>query len=45
MAQALIQINIGKEESKTGVYVEHLQELINACEECKNCKNLRGLCQ
>jgi pyridoxal phosphate enzyme (YggS family) len=42
MAQALIQINIGKEESKTGVYVEHLQELINACEECKNVK-IKGL--
>lgn len=42
IANVLIQINIGKEESKTGIYVEELQELINACESCQNVK-VKGL--
>lgn len=41
-AQALIQINIGKEESKTGVYLENLEELLEACEGCTNVK-IKGL--
>ncbi len=42
IAQVLIQINIGKEESKSGVYVENLEELIEACESCSNVK-VKGL--
>jgi hypothetical protein len=38
----LIQINIGKEENKTGIYVEDLEELINTCEKCSNVK-VKGL--
>lgn len=34
----LIQINIGREESKTGILLEDLEELINAVEKCKNVK-------
>lgn len=34
----LIQINIGREESKTGILLENLDELINAVEKCKNVK-------
>lgn len=41
-AQALIQINIGKEESKTGVYLENLEELLEACEGCNHLK-IKGL--
>lgn len=41
-AQALIQINIGKEESKTGVYLENLEELLEACEGCNHVK-IKGL--
>lgn len=37
-AHALIQINIGREESKTGIYLENLQGLLKCCEECKNVK-------
>lgn len=38
MANVLIQINIGREESKTGIMVEDIDELINACEQCNNVK-------
>ncbi len=38
IANVLIQINIGREESKTGIMMEDLDELINACEQCKNVK-------
>ena len=41
-AEVLIQINIGKEENKTGIYVEDLEELIGVCETCSNVK-VRGL--
>jgi len=42
IAQALIQINIGKEDSKTGIYLENLEELLEACEECNYVK-IKGL--
>lgn len=38
IADVLIQINIGREESKTGILIEDLNELMLACEECKNVK-------
>jgi len=38
IADVLIQINIGREESKTGIMMEDLDELIDACEECNNVK-------
>lgn len=41
-AQALIQINIGKEENKTGIYLENLEELLEACEGCNHVK-IKGL--
>jgi pyridoxal phosphate enzyme (YggS family) len=41
-ANALIQINIGEEESKTGIYVRDLETLIEACEKCKNVK-IKGI--
>lgn len=41
-ANVLIQINIGKEESKTGIYEEDLDELISAVEQCENVK-VKGL--
>ena len=41
-AQALIQINIGKEENKTGIYLEDLEELLETCESCDNVK-IKGL--
>ncbi|MGL5381377.1 YggS family pyridoxal phosphate-dependent enzyme [Clostridium sp.] len=34
VANLLIQINIGREESKSGILVEELDELINAIEDC-----------
>lgn len=34
IANTLIQINIGREESKTGILIENLEELLKACEEC-----------
>lgn len=34
IADTLIQINIGREESKTGIFIEDLEELLNACEKC-----------
>lgn len=40
--EVLIQINIGKEESKTGVDHEELEELLAACERCNNVR-VRGL--
>lgn len=42
VCNALIQINIGKEESKTGIYLENLEELIKKCEQCTNV-NIKGL--
>lgn len=33
-ANTLIQINIGREESKTGIYEENLEGLLEACESC-----------
>lgn len=42
VCNALIQINIGKEDSKTGIYLENLEELIKNCEECTNVK-IKGL--
>ena len=38
IADVLIQINIGREESKTGIMMEDLDEFIDACEECNNVK-------
>ncbi len=38
IADVLIQINIGREESKTGIMMEDLDELIDACEKCNNVK-------
>ncbi len=35
VANTLIQINIGREESKTGILLENLEELIEKIEECK----------
>jgi len=37
-ANLLIQINVGKEESKSGIYEEDLLELINEVEKCNSCK-------
>ncbi|MDF2883441.1 MAG: hypothetical protein K0R54_3998 [Clostridiaceae bacterium] len=37
-AHVLIEINIGKESSKTGISVEELNDLINAIENCNNVK-------
>ena len=42
IARVLIQINIGKEEAKTGIAIEEMGSLIKACEECKNVK-IKGL--
>lgn len=42
IAQVLIEINIGREESKTGILVENLDELVKACESSENVK-VRGL--
>lgn len=41
-AEVLIQVNIGREENKTGANVEDLEELINACENCNHVK-VRGI--
>lgn len=41
-ADVLIQINIGREESKSGILEEDLDELIDAVEKCKNTK-VRGI--
>lgn len=37
-ANLLIQINIGKEETKGGIYEEDLFEMINEVEKCNHCK-------
>ena len=42
IANLLIQVNIGKEDTKTGVAVEEIEALIKASEECNNIK-VRGL--
>jgi len=42
IANVLIQINIGKEETKTGIDVEQVNDLVNACEKCNNVK-VKGL--
>lgn len=42
IANVLIQINIGKEESKTGIYLNELEEILNKCEQCTNIK-VKGL--
>lgn len=41
-ANVLIEINIGKEESKSGILKEDLEGLLKACELCKNVK-IKGL--
>ncbi len=38
VANVLIQINIGREDSKTGIYEENLPELLEEIEKCKNVK-------
>ncbi|MGV8983759.1 YggS family pyridoxal phosphate-dependent enzyme [Clostridium sp.] len=42
IASLLIQVNIGNENSKTGIAVNELDSLIKACEECHYIK-IRGL--
>lgn len=37
-AKVLIQINIGEEESKTGISIDQLDNIIEACEVCSNVK-------
>lgn len=41
-ANTLIQINIGKEDSKTGILVDNLEALLQACEKCSHVK-VKGL--
>lgn len=41
-ANVLIQINIGEEESKTGLRLDDLDELLSACKQCKFVK-VKGL--
>lgn len=41
-ADTLIQINIGREESKSGIYEEELEDMIKAVENC-NHVNVKGL--
>ena len=41
-SNVLIEINIGKEESKSGILKEDLEALLKACELCKNVK-IKGL--
>lgn len=41
-ADVLIQINIGREESKTGILVEDLEEMLECCERCENVR-VKGL--
>ena len=38
IAEILIQVNIGREESKTGIFKENIEELIIYCEGLKNIK-------
>jgi pyridoxal phosphate enzyme (YggS family) len=35
-AKVLIQVNIGEEQSKTGIMLNELEELLEACEKCQN---------
>lgn len=42
IANVLIQINIGREDSKTGIYQEDLPQLLEKIEKCKNVK-VKGL--
>lgn len=42
IANVLIQINIGRDPNKSGILLENLEELIEACENCKNVK-VKGL--
>ncbi len=37
-AEVLIEINIGREENKTGIMLENLDELITECEKCESVK-------
>lgn len=41
-ADALIEINIGREESKSGILLEDLDELISECKKCSNVR-IKGL--
>lgn len=41
-ADVLIEINIGREENKTGILEEDLNELLGECQKCKNVK-VKGL--
>lgn len=42
IANTLVEINIAEEESKTGILLKDVSELLNACEECKNVR-IKGL--
>lgn len=42
IANLLIQVNIGKENSKTGIDAKEIDSLIQACEKCNNIK-VKGL--
>ena len=42
IASVLIQVNIGSEDTKTGIAVEEIDSLIQACENCNNIK-VKGL--
>ncbi|MBU3126605.1 YggS family pyridoxal phosphate-dependent enzyme [Clostridium tagluense] len=42
IASVLIQVNIGKEDAKTGIAVSEIDSLIQACEKCNNIK-VKGL--
>jgi len=42
IASVLIQVNIGSEDTKTGIAVEEIDSLIQACENCNNIK-IKGL--
>jgi pyridoxal phosphate enzyme (YggS family) len=42
VAQVLIEINIGREDTKSGILLEELDELLNMIEECNNVR-VRGL--
>lgn len=42
IANVLIQINIGRDPNKSGILIEDLNELIEACEKCKNVQ-VKGL--
>jgi pyridoxal phosphate enzyme (YggS family) len=42
IASVLIQVNIGKENAKTGIAESEIDSLIQACEECSNIK-VKGL--